>query len=302
MIDHHTHINFNGITKDNFIDYLEKNNFEKAWVLTWDEIDSENVKWTVQNLNVDDVIDLYNRYPDSIVPFYAPDPLRKNALELLKKYHKLGVKGYGELKSTIRWSDKRLDKILEYLNANKLPLVFHIENSGIRIIDFDNSKLCGKILNTVLHSKIIKYFSEPILHFLEKYINFDKRLGFYKFPGYMLDFKSLEERLKQFPNIKFIGHGPFWWANISTNGLYRKYPKGKIKNEGLIIRLLSEYDNLYCDISGLGGYNALNRDYEYSKKFLTKFQNKIFFGTDNYTFNQSAFLDELLNENYFQKV
>ncbi|HPG31173.1 MAG TPA: hypothetical protein PLQ81_10350, partial [bacterium] len=73
MIDAHLHINFNGLNKDNYIDYLDRNGFEKGWVLTWDEVDNPNNKWPVQNLKVEDVIDLYQRYHDRVVPFYAPD-------------------------------------------------------------------------------------------------------------------------------------------------------------------------------------------------------------------------------------
>jgi len=173
-----------------------------------------------------------------------------------------------------------------------------MENIANRIREFDNTKNYGKILNKILHSKLINYFSEPILEFSGKHLDFDKIPCFYKFPGYLLDFLELEERLKQYPNIKFIAHGPFWWANISTNELYRKYPKGKILKEGLISRLLSEYDNLYCDISGLGGYSALKRDGKYFKKFIIKFQDKILFGTDTYEFSQDKFLKkkELKND------
>ena len=302
MIDAHLHINFNGLTKDNFINYLDRNGFEKAWLLTWDEIEPEKKKWDFQNLNIEDVWDLYEKYPDKVVPFYAPDPLRANALELFIKWHKKGVKGYGELKSTIRWSDKRLDKILDYLNENKLPLIFHIENRSNRIIEFDKTKFYGEILNKILHSKLVNYFSEPLLEFLGKYLDFDKIPCFYKFPGYMLDFIELEERLKQYPNIKFIAHGPFWWTNISTNELYRKYPKGKIQDNGIIIRLLSVYNNLYCDISGLGGYNALNRDCVYSEKFMIRFQDKIVFGTDNYEFDLIKLLNKKKINNFLNTI
>jgi len=188
IIDAHLHINFNGLTKENFIEYLDRNEIEKCWLLTWDEIETENKKWNFQNLSIEDVWELYEKYPDRVVPFYAPDPMRINALELFVKWHKKGVKGYGELKSTIKWSDKRIEKILEYLNENKLVLIFHMENIANRIREFDNTKNYGKILNKILHSKLINYFTEPLLYYFGKYIDFDKVLNFYKFPGYMLDF------------------------------------------------------------------------------------------------------------------
>jgi len=302
MIDCHLHINFKNIKSDNFINYLDRNGFEKAWVLTWDEIEVETKEWNIQNLNIEDVWELYEKYSDRVVPFYAPDPLREDALELFIMWHKKGVKGYGELKSTIRWSDKRLDKILDYLNENKLPLIFHIENQANRIIEFNNNTSYGKILNKALHSKLVAFFSEPLFELLGKYIDVDKIPCFYKFPGYMLDFAELEERLKQYPNIKFIAHGPFWWANISTSELFRKYPKGKISEDGLIQRLLTEYVNLFCDISGFSGYNAIKRDIDYMEKFLDRFQDKIIFGSDNYDCDSIELLKRLVSYRKYSAI
>ncbi|HOK41969.1 MAG TPA: hypothetical protein PLD27_13145, partial [bacterium] len=83
---------------------------------------------------------------------------------------------------------------------------------------------------------------------------------------------------------------------------YRKYPKGKIQDNGIIIRLLSVYNNLYCDISGLGGYNALNRDCVYSEKFMIRFQDKIVFGTDNYEFDLIKLLNKKKINNFLNTI
>ena len=105
------------------------------------------------------------------------------------------------------------------------------------------------------------------------------------FPGILFDFSGLEVRVKQFPGIRFVGHGPDFWNNISS---YQdpKYihQKGSIAKFGIIDRLLEEYDNLYCDISGTSGFNALNRDHSQSKIFLQKHAQKVLYGTDNTTY------------------
>lgn len=45
-------------------------------------------------------------------------------------------------------------------------------------------------------------------------------------------------------------------------------------------KLLREHENLFADISATSGLNALCRDKEYTKRFLTEFSDKILYGTD----------------------
>ncbi len=59
------------------------------------------------------------------------------------------------------------------------------------------------------------------------------------------------------------------------------YPTGPVLKEGIVPRLLRECNNLYADISGYSGYNALRRDKRFSRKFLAEFSSRILFGTDN---------------------
>jgi hypothetical protein len=93
----------------------------------------------------------------------------------------------------------------------------------------------------------------------------------------------LEKLLQIVPNTIIIGHGPGFWADIGvglTNEEKRGYPKGPIRKEGSVSRLLRTYPNLYADISAGSGYNALTRDEEYGIRFLNEFQERLFFGTD----------------------
>jgi predicted TIM-barrel fold metal-dependent hydrolase len=108
--------------------------------------------------------------------------------------------------------------------------------------------------------------------------------------GYCYDevgLPRLEGCLKEFPSVKFCGHGPGFWAAISGDDDGRAgYPKGPITPGGALDRLLSEYDNLYADISAGSGYNALTRDPEFTKEFIARHWRKLLFGTDYMGHNQ----------------
>jgi hypothetical protein len=96
-IDIHMHVNHNGVTPTGLIKYLDENNLDICWLLTWDE--AVRSRWPQSNLSVEDVYDTYQRYPSRIIPMYAPDPSRENAVELLHYWHGLGIKGCAELKA-----------------------------------------------------------------------------------------------------------------------------------------------------------------------------------------------------------
>lgn len=95
--------------------------------------------------------------------------------------------------------------------------------------------------------------------------------------------KRLENALKTFPELNFIGHGPGWWASIS-GGLTPKelggYPKSEVKPGGAIDDLMSRYPNIYGDLSAGSGANSISRDLEFGTEFLIRRQDRIMFGTD----------------------
>ncbi len=91
----------------------------------------------------------------------------------------------------------------------------------------------------------------------------------------------LEACLQEFPNCKFVGHGPAFWAAIS--GDYQGgggYPSGPVAPGGAVDRLLAEYPNLYADISAHSGYNAMTRDPRFALEFVKRHYRKLLFGTD----------------------
>jgi len=92
--------------------------------------------------------------------------------------------------------------------------------------------------------------------------------------------ERLEEMLKLVPDLKLVAHGPGWWRHVSAEPGGEAYPRGPIREEGLVQRLLRRLDNLYADISAFSGLNALARDLDHARRFLEEFQDRIVFGTD----------------------
>ncbi len=87
--------------------------------------------------------------------------------------------------------------------------------------------------------------------------------------------------LKKYPKVNFIGHAQTWWGNIDKNHDQKvMYPKGKVTPGGLTDRLLSEYSNMFGDLSAGSGNNSLIRDEAHARGFLERHQDKILFGSD----------------------
>lgn len=94
-------------------------------------------------------------------------------------------------------------------------------------------------------------------------------------------FKNFEAMLKAYPKTCFIGHADAFWANISAD--YANdvaYPSGTIKPGGITDKLLSDYPNLYGDMSANSGNNALSRDPQFTAGFLKRHEDKLIFGSD----------------------
>jgi uncharacterized protein len=104
------------------------------------------------------------------------------------------------------------------------------------------------------------------------------------FPGempYNTGYDHFDRVLKAHPKTTFLGHGDLFWANIAADvPTDRGYPAGPIKAGGLTDKWLSEFPNLYADMSANSGNNALSRDMEFSKKFVSRHQDKLIFGSD----------------------
>ncbi len=87
--------------------------------------------------------------------------------------------------------------------------------------------------------------------------------------------------LEKFPKVKFIGHAQTWWANIDRDcDQVTMYPKTKVTAGGITDRLLSDYPNMYGDMSAGSGLNSMLRDEDHARGFLQRHQDKLMFGSD----------------------
>lgn len=124
--------------------------------------------------------------------------------------------------------------------------------------------------------------------------------GIYDDPG----MPQLETCLERYPNLIFIGHGPAFWAEISTLQKPEDrlgYPKYPVIGEGRVAQLMRDYPNLWVDLSAGSGANAMLRDMTYAGAFMREFHERILFGTDicyhNQTIPQPQILFDLLASN-----
>ena len=129
----------------------------------------------------------------------------------------------------------------------------------------------------------------PILFHLDDIRSFDV-------PG----LPRLENALKTFPKLPFIGHAAGFWASISADATlpdFGRYPKipTPVKPGGALDKLMDKYSNLYGDLSEPGGHTAIARDTKFGRKFLIRRADRLLFGTDFLMAGQKVPQFELLD-------
>jgi uncharacterized protein len=98
---------------------------------------------------------------------------------------------------------------------------------------------------------------------------------------YSTGYGHFDKVLQAHPRTMFIGHGDLFWAHISADvPTDRGYPAGPIRRGGLTDRWLSDFPNLYADLSANSGNNALSRDTDFTRDFIVRHQRKLLFGSD----------------------
>lgn len=304
ITDAHLHIGLNNWTEERLLHYLDEQGIEKAWILTWDELDPVAPPYYLP-LDIEAVSQAFRRHPDRIVPFYAPDPGRKDWKARLQSRLDEGFAGCGELKVAYRWNDPRVTALLEFLDARRLPLVFHMEQGRRMFIprrETGPDWLFKRLINERFNGKGARLIGnlEQKTGFLRAYLG--SRMV--DFPGYLMDFDLLREAVTNYPGVTFISHGPHTWNNFSVvNQPHRFIQKGKINGEGVLWDLLEKHGNFFCDISGFTAFTALNRDKEFTRTFMQRHHRKILFGTDNWELGLKDFLNGLsLEEEVMENI
>jgi hypothetical protein len=193
--------------------------------------------------DVDDALEIAEKYPDRFIPFCNIDPrMMTNSpdaplSELLKFYKSKGCKGVGEITANLRFDNPLVENLFRHCEKAKMPVTFHISPS------------------------------------------IGGNYGLYDEPGLPL----LEGALRKFPELVFLGHSQAFWAEIGPlkNPDDRKgYPKGKVEKGGRVVELMRTYPNLHGDLSAMSGFNSISRDEKFGVKFLNEFEDRLHFGTD----------------------
>ena len=126
----------------------------------------------------------------------------------------------------------------------------------------------------------------------------------------------LEQVLKDYPNLKILGHSQTFWIEMSgdaptTKEERNQWGDGPIVPGGRVPELFAKYPNLYGDLSANSGSRAIMRDEAFGLNFLETYGDRLFFATDmvnkDMEFPLGAWLDAKrmsgeLKEETYQKI
>ena len=252
IIDVHSHPDFLGLDMDGLLKNLEENGIDRTWLLPWEAPADEYDPVYNWQFDIDadgpasfkKCLAYVKARPDKFILGYAPDPRRPESIDRLKMaVATYGVKVYGELKLRVMYDNPDVIRMFRYCGEIGIPVLLH-NGDGVP--------------TGVTYPRPDYWYGGGI--------------------------ESLERMLALCPETVFIGHAPGFWAHISGDDKYisEAYPKGPVLPGGKVEALLCKYPNLYCDISAHSGYNALNRDHEYTRKLLLTYQDRICYGRDYY--------------------
>ncbi len=250
IIDVHNHPLWYGYTPQRLVENMKENGIDRTWLLTWicppDEYDPNFLPFLPGApdgpIPISSAIPFLEKYPDKFVLGYAPDPRRPEAIDRLAfAISTYNVRVYGELKLRMVLDNPDALRMYRFCAEKGLPVLVHID------YEFPTGT---------------KY----------------PRPNWWYGGG----IEALERAIRACPETIFIGHGPGFWAHISGDDQFDKvpYPEGEVVEGGKIVEMLRRYPNLYCDLSGYSGYNALNRDPNFAREFILEFQERLLFGRD----------------------
>ena len=265
IIDAHNHPDWHGHDVDRFIENMDRYGIEKTWLLTWespkDEFDPSynNVLSGASQpggpVPFERALFYVEKHPDRFVLGYAPDPRRPDAIDRLEAAVTIhGARICGEIKLRMMYDNRDAIRMFKAAGEMELPVTVHID------YEFDRDS------------------------------KYPRRNYWY---GGGLD--AFERAVAECSDTVFLGHAPGFWAHISgdTKQAEEVYPDGEVLPGGRIVEMMRKYGNLYCDLSAGSGHGALNRDHDFTVKFLTEFQDRIVFGRDYFDDRLRQLLESL---------
>jgi predicted TIM-barrel fold metal-dependent hydrolase len=104
----------------------------------------------------------------------------------------------------------------------------------------------------------------------------------WQFQMYNYGFERFHTMLEKYPRVNFLGHAQTWWANVDRQNTDQSvmYPKGSVTPGGLTDKYLSDFPNMFGDLSAGSGLNALTRDEDFARDFIARHQDKLIYGSD----------------------
>ena len=216
---------------------------------------------------VEDIVEIAQQHPDRFIPYCNVDPRAVTnsptaPLDKVIAYYKsLGCKGIGEVMPNMELLDPKVQNLFACAAKENMPIVY--DGSVQKTGDF----------------------------------------GLYDDPG----LPQLEYTLLQFPDLKIFGHGPVFWCEIARletpaergvyfgiNGQQGKLNRGPVLEEGVVPKLFRRYPNLCGDLSDGTAFNAFARDPEFGPRFMSEFEDRLYFGTDMVAVDMPVKMDKLL--------
>lgn len=139
-----------------------------------------------------DLLELYQKNNDLIIPFFSINPLRPDALDLIDKYYELGFRGAKFLQNywNVDTRDRRYIAYFEKLKSYDLPLIVHIgsessvnsfkECESIKMLnqplEIGVTTICAHMALSYEPLKIFKAFSKNPKNFNSDYFTLLKML------------------------------------------------------------------------------------------------------------------------------
>ena len=146
----------------------------------------------------DDLLAVYEKHKDVVIPFFSINPKRPDALELIDKYVALGFKGAKFLQNywNVDTSEERYRPYFEKLASLDLPLIVHVGNES----SIHSYKACESI--EMLDAPLRAGVTVIAAHMALSYDSFGLRAMFSKNPKYFNEaYFTLLKMLKKHDNL-----------------------------------------------------------------------------------------------------
>ena len=272
IIDIHNHADYHKYNVEKMLQNMDKYGIDITCLVSWEcpvtDYDPATKEWfspfSDMPVPFERCVSYKEKAPDRFLLGYAPDPRKPDSISRLKAAIEMyDISMCGELKLRMMYDNPDAVRLYRVCGENGLPVLMHFD--------------------------------------------YEVGRGSYPWPSYWFGggIDALERVLALCPETNFIGHAPGFWAHISNDEFYKTepYPDKPVIPGGKIEILLEKYPNLYCDISAGSGHNALNRDRDFSRKFLETWQDRILFGRDSFDNIHKILLESLsLSSNTLKKI